>query len=240
MTNEAPTSPPEPLPLYVRNQAGEESITGWVCGHCHCTQLIGGTPQPEQAARNCCWCPKHGVGRGPRARGIPWCHGCEAERKAKQEAEWSAARSQRESEWRKKAVPWDDTMEGLVDDEHYHESPEDYFDYHWDSGLEMSDKDGGPSEDDLCYCWEAVRIEGLGLDAESIVENAWEQAEPPDGMDCDISKESIADLQALLDGWLATLPDKPHWYTSGRYVDLSERRKAWCESVRKEQAEDAK
>lgn len=140
-----------------------------------------------------------------------------------------------EARRRAKAVPWSDDMAGLMDDEDYYACPEDYFEYLW-----LKNDQETPDPDEHCYEYEAVE-EGVGLHAESILESAWENAEPPDddNFKPPWTPEDVARLQTLLDDWLGNLKTEAKWYISGRYVNLTEVRKAWCESVRKEQNEDA-
>lgn len=203
-----------PIEIFV--EAPTRRVIGYACGVCRLSHLRQHGPEESlRAARACCWCSKHEV----EHKRPEECPECVQEREARADEAWRKREAARLAE----AVPWDDEMEGIFDDERFYASPDEFFDSHADR----------IHPDKLDPAWIPVLEEaepaGPFLNAEQVVEDANERAEVEDVREHGLnpSKEALAELQAVLDAWQSKHEPERKWFVSGRPVRLDRELAAW-------------
>lgn len=203
----------EPIEIFV--EAPTRKAIGYACGVCGMTHLRqSSTDTSLRAAKACCWCSKHEI-EHKRPEECPKCQ--KAIEALRNEARWK-----REAEILSKAVPWDPTMEGLLDEDRFYPSPDDYFEARADSIYpDKTDPDWIPLLEEAT----PVPI----LRAASIIEDANSELE---GADDPIYKfpdsdAAVDELQAALDAWAEKHAPSRQWYMPGQWVRLDKELAEW-------------
>ena len=117
---------------------------------------------------------------------------------------------------------WDDAIRGVFDDDdRCYLTPEQFFDY----------QSHPIAPEDLIV---NVAIPAPPkLEAELIIEDANERAEIEESeFGFAPNKAGLAELQALLDGWVQRHPPSDHWFRQGEKVSLAKRYAAWLDNRR--------
>lgn len=216
------------LPVGITDATTGEArkVVGYMCNDCRRASL-NGSFLGEQGAKgpvyHCCWCEKHQARKPKVPDGTPrLCAGCKIE----QEARNNEARWKREADELARAIPLTPDMAGFFDDEDLYSDAGDYFEAYsnrvYPDGIDPNwipiVREAEPAGPDTFF------------DASDLIEYANDRAEVDDEHpDCLVQKtaEAVAELQYVLDEWVAKHGPKGEWYTAGRLVRLDAELKLW-------------
>lgn len=187
-----PVERPGPRPVWYDNSKGERVVVGHVCP-VDGVAFIGRGDNNETLAAEHCWCPIHQRMKSKR-QGFSgsYCMACQEEeetRRTQERGEWEAKQ-------RANAVPYDATMDGVVDEDRFFATPEEFLEWH---------------DIRVGYCYEAEPFLP-GLTAESIVERINHDDDAPEGFEYSPGKEAIEELQSKLNEFFEKHPVPTCWH----------------------------